>query len=138
MRLAFREENNDFFNRAYGGFKNKSQMRRYITEIFSVLEPNDFDKETMEDHSAYVFIIKINELEKRLNKKFKDRSLVREELYIKFEIVRRIDKDKKGLIYGIQVPLKIKNKSVIVDPERSFVDFISFHISVDKDNLETS
>lgn len=129
LRLSFRKENKEFIEKSFGKL-NKSELRDLVTKILLSLKPEDFDEELIEDHSAYVFILQIADLEKRISIQIKDKSLRYKYLYIKFDIVNLLDRNSDYVIYGIQNPWKINKNSVIIDPKNAFVDFISIHISI--------
>lgn len=130
VRISFRKTNKKFIENAFG-ILNKSELRELISKIITSLNINDFSKELQDGHSAYAFIVQIDDLCKRTNIELKDKSIKFKKIYIKFEFVNILYKDEKSNVYGMQKILKKSKDYVIIDPQKSFVDVISIHVSGD-------
>ena len=74
LRISFRKTNKKFIEDAFGTL-NKSELRELMSKIIASLNINDFSKELQDGHSAYVFIMQINDLCKRTGIRLKDESI---------------------------------------------------------------
>ena len=111
LRISWRDKNYQFFRKL--GFNKKEEtqfLKRFVQDILLNLNPQDFIKESVsEDSIAYVFVVR----------NFKDLSTDKVlKVYVKFSFVLR----SKESGYSIQ-----SSKNMLVDLERSYVDFISVH-----------
>ena len=129
LRLSDRVKNVDFIERS-GLHTTHFSLRYNIGKILYTLEPKDFLGEWVETNStAYEFLVKISDIEKRINVKFKDKSLTYEKLYIKFDIVHDVVTDNKNRTRGIMKPIRSRKNYILIDLADSMVDLISLHVS---------
>ena len=128
IRLSNRPENVDFIERA-NLFTTSFSLKENVSKILYSLKAKNFLHEWKQENSiAYEFLINLSDVEKILNVKFKDRSLIYEKLYIKFDIIYKIIK-KDNKFVGIMKPIKTKKEYLLIDLKESIVDIISLHIS---------
>lgn len=127
IRLPGRDKNQKFILDIV--CNNRLDYQNIIIQILTCLTYKEFIGESVLSNStAYVFKIKISELKKRMNIKFKNNDNIRKTLYIKFDMPQKIAKTSGGSVKGIVTNILNKYKNYIaIDLKKTVIDIISLH-----------